>query len=57
MPQVDPVLYSMAEELVEPGSIVWDVGANAGYSVSALLPSPVDPVPYCPLNRTPGWRT
>jgi FkbM family methyltransferase len=30
MSAVDPVLYSMADELVKPGSIVWDVGANVG---------------------------
>lgn len=30
MDQVDPVLYSIVEELVKPGSIVWDVGANVG---------------------------
>lgn len=28
--RVDPMLCSMAEELVMPGSIVWDVGANVG---------------------------
>ncbi len=30
MSRVDPVLYRVAEELVKPGSIVWDVGANVG---------------------------
>jgi FkbM family methyltransferase len=30
MSQVDSMLYSMAEELVTPGSVVWDVGANVG---------------------------
>jgi len=30
MSRVDPLLYDMAEELVKPGSIVWDVGANVG---------------------------
>ncbi len=30
MSRVDPVLYSMAEELVKPNSVVWDVGANVG---------------------------
>jgi FkbM family methyltransferase len=30
MSRVDPILYSMAEELVKPRSIVWDVGANVG---------------------------
>jgi FkbM family methyltransferase len=30
MSRVDPHLYGMAEELVVPGSIVWDVGANVG---------------------------
>ena len=30
MSRVDPVLYSMAEELVKPSSVVWDVGANVG---------------------------
>ena len=30
MSRVDPVLYGMAEELVKPSSVVWDVGANVG---------------------------
>jgi FkbM family methyltransferase len=30
MSRVDSVLYSMAEELVKPNSVVWDVGANVG---------------------------
>lgn len=30
MSRVDPVLYSMAKEIVKPSSIVWDVGSNVG---------------------------
>jgi len=30
MSRVDSVLYQMAEEIVKPGSVVWDVGANVG---------------------------
>lgn len=30
MSRVDPILYEMAQELVKPGSVVWDIGANVG---------------------------
>ena len=30
MERVDPLLYGMAEELVQPNSVVWDLGANVG---------------------------
>lgn len=30
MEKVDPTLYELVEELVKPGSVIWDVGANVG---------------------------
>jgi FkbM family methyltransferase len=30
MSKVDRLLYDMAEEIVKPGSVIWDVGANVG---------------------------
>jgi FkbM family methyltransferase len=36
MSKVDPLLFDVAEEIVKPGSVVWDVGANVGlFSVCA----------------------
>jgi len=40
MAEVDLLLYRMAEELVKPGSIVWDVGSNVGlFSLCAAFAS------------------
>jgi precorrin-6B methylase 2 len=39
MSKLDSVLYSMAEELISPSSVVWDIGANIGlftFCASAL---------------------
>lgn len=36
---VDPLLFQMVRELVRPGSVVWDVGANVGlftFAASAI---------------------
>ncbi len=30
MSRIDPVLYRVAKEIVKPGSVIWDVGANVG---------------------------
>jgi len=30
MSKVDPLLFDMADEIVKPSSVVWDVGANVG---------------------------
>jgi len=40
MSRVDTVLYEMAEEIVKPNSVVWDVGANVGlFSICAAARS------------------
>src|ERR1700709_849599 len=58
----DPFLYRMAAELVKPGSVVWDIGANVGlfsFSAASVAGSTgrvlaVEPDPWlCTLlNRT-----
>lgn len=30
MSNVDPILFNLAEEIVQQGSVVWDIGANVG---------------------------
>jgi FkbM family methyltransferase len=36
--RVDPILLSLAEELISPGDIVWDIGANVGlFSFAAAV--------------------
>jgi len=38
MGRVDPILLSLAEELITPGDIVWDIGANVGlFSFAAAV--------------------
>ena len=67
MSQVDSVLFSVAEEIVKSGSVVWDVGANVGlFSCCAaamsgrggfvLAMSPISGLHICSAVLLNDWR-
>jgi FkbM family methyltransferase len=67
MAKVDPVLIGLVRELVHPGDVVWDIGANLGLFTFAaavaagpagrVLAVEPDPLLVTMLNRAAGLNT